>query len=48
LVFEVPTAQLKKTAKVVQQVMQSAYKLKVPLKTDAKAGPNWEQMEPIS
>ncbi len=47
LVFEVPTAQLKKTAKVVQQVMQSAYKLKVPLKTDAKAGPNWEQMEPI-
>jgi DNA polymerase-1 len=47
LVFEVPTPQLKKTAKVVQAVMQSAYKLKVPLKTDAKAGPNWEQMEPI-
>jgi len=48
LVFEVPTPQLKKTAKVVQAVMQSAYKLKVPLKTDAKAGPNWEQMEPIA
>jgi DNA polymerase-1 len=47
LVFEVPSAQLKKTAKAVQQVMQSAYKLKVPLKTDAKAGPNWEQMEPL-
>jgi len=47
LVFEVPSAQLKKTAKMVQQVMQSAYKLKVPLKTDAKAGPNWEQMEPL-
>ncbi len=47
LVFEVPTAQLKKTAKVVQQVMESAYKLKVALKTDAKAGPNWEEMEPL-
>jgi DNA polymerase-1 len=47
LVFEVPEAQLKKTAKVVQEVMQSAYKLKVPLRTDAKTGPNWEQMEPL-
>ncbi|MEK6588458.1 MAG: DNA polymerase I [Chloroflexota bacterium] len=47
LVFEVPTKELKKTARVVQQVMQSAYKLKVPLKTDAKAGLNWEQMDPL-
>ncbi|MFQ5922618.1 MAG: DNA polymerase I [Anaerolineales bacterium] len=46
LVFEVPKKELKKTAEVVQEVMQGVYKLKVPLKTDAKSGPNWEQMKP--
>jgi DNA polymerase-1 len=47
LVFEVPKKELEKTAQVVQDVMQSAYKLKVPLKTDAKFGQNWEQMKPL-
>ncbi|MEE9216254.1 MAG: DNA polymerase I [Anaerolineales bacterium] len=47
LVFEVPIKELKATAQVVQEVMQSAYKLKVPLMTDAKSGPNWEQMKPL-
>jgi DNA polymerase-1 len=47
LVFEVPTKELKQTVAVVQKVMQNAYKLKVPLKTDAKSGPNWEQMKPL-
>ena len=45
LVFEVPKKELKETAELVQKVMQGAYKLKVPLKTDAKSGPNWEQMK---
>ena len=47
LVFEVPKKELKKTAQMVRDVMQSAFKLKVPLKTDAKSGPNWEQMKPL-
>ncbi|MFQ5943895.1 MAG: DNA polymerase I [Anaerolineales bacterium] len=47
LVFEVPKKELKETAGVVQEIMQGAYKLKVPLKTDAKSGPNWEQMKPL-
>ncbi len=47
LVFEVPKGELKQTAALVQDVMQGAYKLKVPLKTDAKSGPNWEQMKPL-
>lgn len=47
LVFEVPEKELKKTQKVVQEVMQEAYDLKVPLKTDAKAGPNWAAMSPL-
>ncbi len=47
LVFEVPKKELKMTAKLVQEVMQGAYKLKVPLRTDAKSGPNWEQMKPL-
>ena len=47
LVFEVPKNELKATTQLVQDVMQSAYKLKVPLKTDAKSGPNWEQMKPL-
>ena len=47
LVFEVPKKELKETAQVVQDIMQSAYKLKVPLKTDAKSGQNWEQMKPL-
>ena len=47
LVFEVPKKELTATTQLVQDVMQSAYKLKVPLKTDAKSGPNWEQMKPL-
>ena len=47
LVFEVPKKELKATTQLVQDVMQSAYKLKVPLKTDAKSGSNWEQMKPL-
>jgi DNA polymerase-1 len=47
LVFEVPKKELKETAAVVQEVMQGAYKLKVPLRTDAKSGSNWEQMKPL-
>lgn len=48
LVFECPTEELKLTAHLVQQVMGDAYKLCVPLKTDAKAGTNWADMQPLN
>ncbi len=48
LVFECPRVELEATAKLVQVVMQDAYKLRVPLKTDAKAGENWADMKEIS
>lgn len=45
LVFEVPEAQLDPTVTLVQQVMQSPMTLRVPLKTDAKVGVNWAEMQ---
>ncbi|HSR47133.1 MAG TPA: DNA polymerase I [Anaerolineales bacterium] len=47
LVLECPEAELGPTAQTVQDVMQSAFQLRVPLKTDAKAGPNWAKMHPV-
>jgi DNA polymerase-1 len=45
LVFECSVSELNATAELVQAVMQAAYKLRVPLKTDAKAGENWADMK---
>jgi DNA polymerase-1 len=47
LVLECPAAEVQETAQRVRDVMQSALELRVPLKTDAKAGPNWAQMTSI-
>jgi DNA polymerase-1 len=47
LVFECPQAELAATSRVAQRVMQGALKLKVPLKTDAKAGRNWAEMTAV-
>jgi DNA polymerase-1 len=47
LVFECPKDELEKTSEVVQGLMQKAFKLSIPLKTDAKAGRNWAQMKPV-
>lgn len=44
LVFECPDAELEATTGLVVEVMGEAYKLKVPLKTDAKSGRNWYEM----
>ncbi|MGD2252431.1 MAG: DNA polymerase I [Anaerolineales bacterium] len=46
LVFECPEAEVPESLKTIRQVMQSAYELCVPLKTDALVGSNWEQMKP--
>jgi len=47
LVLECPTEQLVETARLVQQVMENAYALDVPLGTDARAGTNWYELAPI-
>jgi DNA polymerase-1 len=45
LVLEVPKEELEKTSKLVQQVMASAYKLDIPLSTEARWGSNWDEMQ---
>jgi len=47
LVFDVPEEQLGPSVQLVQHVMQSPMSLRVPLKTDAKVGVNWAEMQPI-
>jgi DNA polymerase-1 len=41
LVFECPEQEFERTAIVVQNVMESAYAMEVPLVTEARSGPNW-------
>ena len=48
LVFECPEREIETTSDVVSKIMQDAYTLKVPLKTDSKAGINWAVLEPLS
>jgi DNA polymerase I len=48
LVFECPPEQVKQTALLVQEVMETVYTLDVPLKTDARYGPNWDEMTPVT
>ena len=47
LVLEVPKEELEKTVKLVQEVMGSAYKLDIPLSTEARFGLNWGEMKVI-
>ena len=47
LVLEVPKEELEKTFKLIQDVMGSAYKLDIPLSTEARSGPNWGEMKVI-
>jgi DNA polymerase-1 len=45
LIFEVPTGEIKETLGVVTRVMENAFKLDIPLKTEAKAGFSWGEMK---
>jgi DNA polymerase I len=47
LVLEVPKEELEKTVRFVQEIMGSAYKLDIPLLTEARSGPNWGEMKVI-
>lgn len=47
LVLECPQGTVEETARLVQDVMEKAYHLDVPLKTDARSGANWGDLKPI-
>jgi DNA polymerase-1 len=47
LVFEVDKAEVPAFAAWARGVMEGAVKLRVPLVADAKAGPNWQDMEKL-
>jgi DNA polymerase-1 len=46
LIFEVPSEQLDYLATLVREEMVGAGELRVPLKVDLKAGPNWADAKP--
>ncbi len=48
LVIECPRKELAQTARLVQQVMEGAYPLSIPLTTEARWGTNWDELEPLS
>jgi DNA polymerase-1 len=47
LVIECPLAELTATARLVQQVMENAYSISIPLSTEARWGLNWDEMKPV-
>ena len=47
LVLEVPHGELDTVGPMVREVMETAYKLDVPLQVDVEAGPNWYEMEDL-
>ncbi len=47
LVFEVRSGEEKHWAEKIKPIMESVYKLKVPVVVEAKAGLNWTEMEKI-
>ncbi len=47
LVLECPRGELEKTVRVVKEVMGSAYRLDIPLETEARAGQNWGEMRVV-
>lgn len=47
LLFEAGADAVGEAAAVVRRLMSGAFSLRVPLKVDAKAGPNWAEMEPV-
>lgn len=47
LVLEVPDKDVKKVATFIKEKMEAAYDLTVPVLVEAKAGPNWGEMQPL-
>jgi len=47
LVLECPEKELEETARVTQEVMKGAYRLSIPLETDAAVGKNWGELRDL-
>ncbi len=47
LVLECPVSELEPAARLVQETMEGAYALSIPLKTEARSGPDWGSMAPL-
>jgi len=47
LIFEAPEHEVDELVRLVCEQMEGAYELRVPLKVDVEAGPNWEEMAEI-
>lgn len=47
LVFEVPEGKVEEAARMVEEEMEKALKLSVPIKVDLKIGDNWGELEKI-
>ena len=47
IVLECPDEELAETATLVQNIMEQAYPMDIPLRTEARSGPNWGALKPI-
>lgn len=47
LLLECPKDEIVSTARLVQNVMESAYELSIPLLTEARQGKNWGELQPL-
>ncbi len=47
IVLECPQVELNKTVKLVKNVMESAFQLKIPLLTEARSGKSWGSMQVV-
>ncbi|MEK7652009.1 MAG: DNA polymerase I [Patescibacteria group bacterium] len=47
LVFEIQETEVKKYAEKIKEIMENAYKLKVPLVVDVKVGDDWGEMKEL-
>jgi DNA polymerase-1 len=47
IVLECPEKELEQTARVIKETMANAYKLDIPLSTEARYGKNWGEMKVI-
>jgi len=47
LVFEVQSDKIKLLARKIKEIMETVYKLKVPIEAEAKTGKNWGELKPV-
>jgi DNA polymerase-1 len=48
LILEVPQQEILEMQQMLQEIMENAYPLSVPLKVKLEMGPNWGEMEAVS